>query len=1548
MNHPVSRIGKTHRINTTYKTADTSCISINDKVNLSALISSFLLFDCTTNATHPSVFFNISIHAPFEELNRILFSLFVCDALTDTSSGLTFSLPTNKPWKFFIEIPHTDKYQKSIAENYTQILPLLTLVSPNRPDEVTDTNYKLHIGDEEELVARFLKAYKDKSINRRLIEKLNGTEEPVDFDRLDNPDECREHIDSCINKHIPDLPDNKISKLSFIKFLYRRVRFFTHHYYRFNTAIEQLGATAMTQMIKEAKALAHINFQHTDYPRLFLVYDPNFSLHLLHDGWKDVPEQLRKIFNNQNPVSGPEFRDKNYFAKCLSWVIDIRYDDFMRIMTELRFILTENFTYKLFHIHERKLTKLALIIEGHTGVGKTFLLQFYSLLLNANLIHGPLDEHIAPRIRERTSRWLLTAVIVDILEPETNLLNEFLRHMRQKLLGQDRDDDNDDDDDNEHGAQNMHYANDLPFRNVQDFDDDDYPTSGIPAPVVPAPLQPQNLATAVDDQLLKQIKDSLRDYEYPEEILQYMWKTIMTVSHKHAMNISQRLSVAMYDHVTSQLATLPLIEASPQLQSLLSESSSISVPTCIKIFNEYLSHTRTKPLFYRLLLHPGVTEELLEQFMQPVCQLARQLLNIELVVFFDEVNTSSCLGLFKEMFMDGTLHGRTLPNNIFFTAAINPLMNSIESDAGVHRHDYFVHQLPQALENLKVCYGTLEPNSLKDYIVQKIAMFHVKSNNIATTENPFDEYNRDMLAESILNAQKFCEERLGVNSVSQREIQRCFNLIDYFWSMRFDNELADGDHVEESSPQRCIALALALIYYFRLPTDEDNAQREDTTSPSREQLARVLSRSIPDFTDIISNELERFVNTTNFLIPQGVAINRAIREHIFAIVVSIVTRTPLCIIGAPGQSKTLSFQIVLQNLQGPQLSPTAFCKRLPAIDPFFCLGSKYSRSEDIAYVFERAIKREQQYEQNRMSNRCVVFLDEASLPDEKKMVLKVLHPYLDECKVAFVAVANKSFDAANANRMICVYRSLPSEEDQQILAYGCLGLKIDDEKHAVDQRLQSIISGLCHGYRRILKSAEIPPIYHDRDFIYMLRELRFDVSSIIDDQQASIHGITPASLLQALEDNFNGIDKVQFELLVDTFFQAVREQCSDFRKPTDRRDVPTILRQSMKLDSVRRRLYGRYKLVIDESDDESAVRLLSQSGVLDLDPSKTAVFRMSDFPDDVNNELRNVEILSTIKLCMETGKTILMVNTGRIHGSLYDVFNQNFSIMATGDNRKIFSKVAIGPKTIDVVVHEDFQCIVHIKRSEFKEIPAPFLSRFQKYSLSVNDFYQIQLKQLPLPEQTIMNNVEEKAVSFVQHFGRQYFYGLNDNTLYSCLLSFIKTNRDEQRTYLDVHRQYSQLTLRSKAFIEQNPSDIQQCLLRSILSKLMQLVSPESVILKLPTFEDGIARWICTNYFHQQEHFNIESFIHILTSNPSTDVDNDDLLAMTTTSDEPKPSAIKTTTKSMIFTRTSSYIMGLSQQTKQVLFTAADDDDLTHNTEKIEILNLVRTFRLLS
>jgi hypothetical protein len=582
-------------------------------------------------------------------------------------------------------------------------------------------------------------------------------------------------------------------------------------------------------------------------------------------------------------------------------------------------------------------------------------------------------------------------------------------------------------------------------------------------------------------------------------------------------------------------------------------------------------------------------------------------------------------------------------------------------------------------------------------------------------------------------------------------------------------------------------------------------------------------------------------------------------------------------------------------------------------------------------------------------------LDEASLPDENKMVLKVLHPYLDECKVAFVAVANKAFDAANANRMICIYRSLPSEYDQKVLAYGCLGLQTNRNDPPVDKRLENIISGLCQGYREILKSTDIPHIFHDRDFIYMLRELRFQLQTTATDENVKLEGITPKSLLCALEDNFNGITRNQFEKLTEIFFKAIQEKCRDFeqpskKKPNNYRNVPTILRNSIGLNSAGRRLYGRYKLIIDESEDESAVRLLFQTGILDSSPKKTTVFRMSDFPEDIDNELRNVEILSTMKLCMETEKTILMVNTGRIHGALYDVFNQNFSIMATGDTRKIFSKVAIGPKTVDVVVHEDFQCIVHVNRSEFDKMPPPFLSRFQKYSFSINDFYRIECEHLPEKERRIMKNVEEKAQSFIQHFERQYFYGLNDDTLYSCLLSLIKINENQQRYLANIQQHYSQLTINSKSFIEQNPSDLQQCLLRFVLSKLIQLVSPESMILKLPTLENKISRWICKNYFQQQEHFNIENFINRLISNPLV-YDNDNVLNDLENLTLPNSQLLMMTTKVIIFTRTSSFIMGLTSQTKKQLFDGDDNSNLDpmnrqldNISEKIDILNIVSSF----
>lgn len=757
--------GKTHLINARYKTPRTLFISINDRLNLTALISTLLSFDSTKNDEEPTIYFNISIHAPFIELNRAFFSLFVCGTLTDRISGLTFSLPNDQHWTFFIEIPHIEKYNRSIKDNFNQILPIISLLNSNSFEEVTEKTHKLHIGSQEELVARFLKAYENQTIDQLYVE--NGDtegEEPEDkknglqFAPLNNEEECRSQINNCMARHARELQRNRISELSFIKFLYRRVRFFNESgYYRFNDKDKCLGSRVMEQMIQEAKNLSQMNFQETNYPRIFLVYDTGFSLYLLHTDWYAVPQNLKMIFETGDPAKRSEFKNKDYFAKCLAWLLDIPYENFIEVMDEMKFILTENFTYKLFHIHERKLTKLPLIIEGHTGVGKTFLLKFYSMLLNVKLTKGSLDGNTSPRIRERMSIWLRQQIFEDppkspshdplpvnvLLRKNLGLFNTIVKKIISKL-----------------SATNDQEGRELIDLSLQDQNDDVGHLLGMQE-LTDDRKPPEEFASTddeIDDDALDYIQSTLSRHRYGNGALQFIWKTVINIAYCTDLKIYRTLNKLLYEHITFQIINYPLIEISSHLRKLLDPKDLKESPlNSIKLFDEYLLHTNTKSLFYRLLLHPGITEKQLEDFMKPICQLAEEIPTVELVVFFDEVNTASCLGLFKEMFMDGTIHGNNLPENIFFTAAINPPSREPKNEKAVHRSDYLVHQLPQALEHLKVSYSILQSNILKDYISKKIATFSLSGEQ----PTPLDAYIQMMLTECILTAQEFCEKFLG-------------------------------------------------------------------------------------------------------------------------------------------------------------------------------------------------------------------------------------------------------------------------------------------------------------------------------------------------------------------------------------------------------------------------------------------------------------------------------------------------------------------------------------------------------------------------------------------------------------------------------------------------------------------------------------------------------------------------------------------------------------------------------------------------------------------
>ena len=73
------------------------------------------------------------------------------------------------------------------------------------------------------------------------------------------------------------------------------------------------------------------------------------------------------------------------FHDYLSAALNVKKDPKtgeISFITEKKFVLTTDFVQKILNIHERKECGMPVVIEGETGVGKTFLLELLSSLWN--------------------------------------------------------------------------------------------------------------------------------------------------------------------------------------------------------------------------------------------------------------------------------------------------------------------------------------------------------------------------------------------------------------------------------------------------------------------------------------------------------------------------------------------------------------------------------------------------------------------------------------------------------------------------------------------------------------------------------------------------------------------------------------------------------------------------------------------------------------------------------------------------------------------------------------------------------------------------------------------------------------------------------------------------------------------------------------------------------------------------------------------------------------------------------------------------------------
>ena len=530
-------------------------------------------------------------------------------------------------------------------------------------------------------------------------------------------------------------------------------------------------------------------------------------------------------------------------------------------------------------------------------------------------------------------------------------------------------------------------------------------------------------------------------------------------------------------------------------------------------------------------------------------------------------------------------------------------------------------------------------------------------------------------------------------------------------------------HGEEDYHRRALMVALGLVYYMRLNAEFRKEYREylDGVSKRRKDIS---------FSDAFREELDYYINQVE--LPKGIAPTTALKENLFATIICTATHTPLIIAGAPGSSKTLSCNQTIANLRGQESKKKLFrnTEFFHSLDPHYYQCSRRTTSKEIEMVFSRAIKSQRSHCDFNLSIYCVVFMDEAGLPEESHESLKVLHYHLDKQEVSFVAITNHMLDAAKTNRAVSLYRPEASDEDLETLAKGCLCSNREDPPVELQPDLNMVVK-LCKPYLDCMKDPSFSRFFGLRDFIHFVNYLCR--------KRNESNPLSQKLVVEALERNFN-------------WFEGFDDVCKAFLKVfgsegilPHQRHITEVLEDSMKDHPQAMQGFEnevRYKLLVDPSGDDSLVRLLFSFGVLER--KNTHIFMCSNFPE--NEQIQKINTIAAIRHSAIEGHTVVLSQTDDIHESFYDLFNQRFRrIDDPKHGPRYYANIAIGSHSKPSRVDPKFQCVVVIKKSEVETTPAPFLNRFEKYLISHGSMLEAILNHLPPHMASMVRAAREKV-----------------------------------------------------------------------------------------------------------------------------------------------------------------------------------------------------------
>lgn len=733
--------------------------------------------------------------------------------------------------------------------------------------------------------------------------------------------------------------------------------------------------------------------------------------------------------------------------------------------------------------------------------------------------------------------------------------------------------------------------------------------------------------------------------------------------------------------------------------------------------------------FYVLNIHAGIEED---EILEAICTNNDHALSrpeTERWLFLDEINTSEFIGLISNAICSSSCLGRDLAPNLVVMGACNPyklrtesavstagLTEKVKSDE-LSKLVYRVLPLPERMVDYVWDFGSLSDEDEAVYIRRMI-------DDVLPGKSNLQELLKDLLSRS----QIFVRRAEAVTyCVSLRDVQRCKMLIKWFLKK------LPAKGCESDIELKSFILALSICYHSRFAKSE---QRKLYRTELEKVFAANGKNSFTEklIQDIIFEEQNDILKRME--LPPGTARNAALQENVFVILVCLLNKIPVFLVGKPGCSKSLSMQVIRSNLRGKD-SKNIFFKSLPQLYCVSFQGSESSTSDGIQKVFDKAIRYQQSNNEDEVLS--VVILDEIGLAEVSRFnPLKVLHNLLEpdgrpQPDVAVVGISNWALDASKMNRAI--HLSRPDMDQNELYQTGkSISESFSESKqqqtpkffqplygnvHVSD--LDGLLEDIAKSYLMYTEILQFRNFHGLRDYYSLVKYVSKRLLEDRDENTIPDEGEKEWILLQGLQRNFGGLPSESSTLL------------SMFKIKVNSDDLQAASVLKLMEDNIKDKM-ARHLMCITSGESILSVieNLLTEIG-----RDERVVIFGSHFEEDQTADY-NYRILSRVILCMEQGFILILRDLETIYGSLYDMLNQNYTIIG----KKKHCRIALGHYSNPICqVHDDFRCIVLVGEKKVDHSDPPFLNRFEKQYVKILDIIN-----------TDERSVFVRAEKYVKHF----------------------------------------------------------------------------------------------------------------------------------------------------------------------------------------------------